>query len=206
MNYNDEVIKYLKARKYDFKIINLTLEQQKNLSRSHHNQKGDITQLLRIERIINIGYTSVIIPFNNPRNPYNSVIFFSEKPNSADYNSQNYEEVEIDGKIYLPYSHNYEKYINGGVINMDQFFLKLKCAFNNKTGENTMNERTEPVLEGKIMHIMNNKKFLVIGCGGVGSIFTEFLIRTGVKNVTIIDDDIIEKSNLNRVAGSTLNG
>lgn len=39
---------------------------------------------------------------------------------------------------------------------------------------------------------------LVVGLGGVGGYAFEALIRSGIKNITIIDGDKIEESNLNR--------
>ena len=38
----------------------------------------------------------------------------------------------------------------------------------------------------------------VLGLGGVGSYLVEALIRSGIENITIIDFDKIEISNLNR--------
>ena len=43
----------------------------------------------------------------------------------------------------------------------------------------------------------------VIGCGGLGSIITEQLARLGVGTLVLVDDDMLEKPNLNRVIGST---
>ncbi len=37
-----------------------------------------------------------------------------------------------------------------------------------------------------------------IGCGGIGSLMSVVLAASGVKNLTLIDDDIIEESNLTR--------
>jgi tRNA A37 threonylcarbamoyladenosine dehydratase len=39
---------------------------------------------------------------------------------------------------------------------------------------------------------------LLVGVGGVGGYVFEALIRSGIQNITIIDGDVIEKSNLNR--------
>ena len=39
---------------------------------------------------------------------------------------------------------------------------------------------------------------LVVGLGGVGGYAFEALIRSGIKNITIVDGDVIEESNLNR--------
>lgn len=41
---------------------------------------------------------------------------------------------------------------------------------------------------------------VVIGMGGTGSSIAEMMVRMGVKNIKIVDDDIIEDSNLNRQA------
>jgi molybdopterin/thiamine biosynthesis adenylyltransferase len=44
----------------------------------------------------------------------------------------------------------------------------------------------------------------VIGAGGQGSAIVEGLARLGVRNLTIIDPDVAEVSNINRVSGMTL--
>ncbi|WP_231434538.1 HesA/MoeB/ThiF family protein, partial [Candidatus Nanopusillus massiliensis] len=38
----------------------------------------------------------------------------------------------------------------------------------------------------------------IIGLGGLGSWLSEFLVRIGVKNLAIVDFDIVEEKNLNR--------
>ena len=45
---------------------------------------------------------------------------------------------------------------------------------------------------------IQNLKVLIVGVGGVGGYALESLVRSGVLNITIIDKDKIEESNLNR--------
>lgn len=45
---------------------------------------------------------------------------------------------------------------------------------------------------------ITNKKVLVVGVGGIGSWLVESLARLGVKKIGIIDNDIVELSNLSR--------
>lgn len=45
---------------------------------------------------------------------------------------------------------------------------------------------------------LQKTKVLVIGIGGVGGYAFEALVRSGFTNITIVDGDVIEKSNLNR--------
>lgn len=46
--------------------------------------------------------------------------------------------------------------------------------------------------------LIKNKNILLIGIGGVGSYALEALVRNGFINITIIDNDIIDITNLNR--------
>lgn len=46
--------------------------------------------------------------------------------------------------------------------------------------------------------LFQNKKILLIGLGGVGGYALEALVRTGFSNITIVDYDLIDESNLNR--------
>lgn len=49
---------------------------------------------------------------------------------------------------------------------------------------------------------LQDAKVLILGVGGVGGFALDCLYRSGVKNITIVDYDIFEKSNQNRQLGS----
>ena len=44
----------------------------------------------------------------------------------------------------------------------------------------------------------------VVGCGGTGSAVVQLLNRLGVGSISVIDDDVVEASNLNRLHGATM--
>lgn len=46
--------------------------------------------------------------------------------------------------------------------------------------------------------IIKSKKIIVLGVGGVGGYVCESLVRSGIHNLTIVDFDTIEETNLNR--------
>lgn len=48
------------------------------------------------------------------------------------------------------------------------------------------------------MQKIMDSKVCVIGCGGLGGYAIEMLARLGVGNITVVDGDIFEESNLNR--------
>ncbi len=45
---------------------------------------------------------------------------------------------------------------------------------------------------------LRTKKVAVIGCGGIGGYIIEMLARLGIGNITAVDGDVFEASNLNR--------
>ena len=61
-----------------------------------------------------------------------------------------------------------------------------------------MFDRLKLILTDEQLDKINNLKVLIVGVGGVGGYALESLVRTGVKNITIIDNDIVDESNLNR--------
>ena len=61
-----------------------------------------------------------------------------------------------------------------------------------------MFERLIPLIGTTNLEKIKNTKILLVGIGGVGGFTLEALVRTGFLNITIIDGDIIEESNLNR--------
>ena len=64
-----------------------------------------------------------------------------------------------------------------------------------------MNERLVKLIN---VDNLKDKNILLVGVGGVGSFCFEVLIRSGIKNITIIDFDTYEESNINRQLNSSL--
>lgn len=58
--------------------------------------------------------------------------------------------------------------------------------------------RMEYMVGREALDRVKDKKVLVCGCGGVGSFVAEGLCRSGLGNITLLDYDRVEPSNLNR--------
>lgn len=65
--------------------------------------------------------------------------------------------------------------------------------------------RSELLLGEGSINKLNSKTVLVFGCGGVGSFVIEGLVRTGISNFIIVDNDTVSKSNINRQIIATTN-
>lgn len=51
---------------------------------------------------------------------------------------------------------------------------------------------------------LKSSKVCVVGCGGLGGYIVEMLARAGVGNITAVDGDVFEESNMNRQILSTV--
>ena len=51
--------------------------------------------------------------------------------------------------------------------------------------------------------LIQRQRVGIIGCGGIGSLLFILLVRLGVCRFVLVDHDVVEISNLNRLAGST---
>lgn len=58
--------------------------------------------------------------------------------------------------------------------------------------------RTRLLLGDEVMNQIEDKRVILFGVGGVGSWCAESLVRSGIRNLTIVDSDIVNISNINR--------
>ena len=63
--------------------------------------------------------------------------------------------------------------------------------------------RSEALLGAQAMEALRNKRVILFGVGGVGSWCAEALVRTGLMHLTIVDDDMVQASNVNRQLPAT---
>ena len=69
--------------------------------------------------------------------------------------------------------------------------------------DNQFFSRSEALLGEKTVQRLANSHVLVVGVGGVGSWCAEALVRTGVGHLTLMDDDTVATSNVNRQCPAT---
>lgn len=69
--------------------------------------------------------------------------------------------------------------------------------------EDDIFNRSNLLLGNDTMKKLQEKKVIIFGIGGVGSWAAEALIRTGLKNLTIVDADNVAVSNINRQVPAT---
>ncbi len=67
-----------------------------------------------------------------------------------------------------------------------------------------MFSRSEALLGEEALKRLSAAKVLIVGIGGVGSWCAEALVRTGVGKITLVDDDLVATSNINRQCPATV--
>jgi tRNA threonylcarbamoyladenosine dehydratase len=63
-------------------------------------------------------------------------------------------------------------------------------------------DRSKKLFGDDVFEKFKDVKLILLGVGGVGSFALDALYNTGIKNITIVDFDTYEESNLNRQMGS----
>ena len=58
--------------------------------------------------------------------------------------------------------------------------------------------RTQLMLGDEKVENLMGKNVLIVGLGGVGGICAEMIVRAGIGKMTIVDNDIVDESNINR--------
>jgi hypothetical protein len=74
---------------------------------------------------------------------------------------------------------------------------------NNHYQHDSFAQRTIQTFGAYTYSVMRNLTVGVIGCSGTGSPLIEQLVRLGMGKIILIDPDIIEEKNLNRILNST---
>ncbi|MCK5903053.1 MAG: tRNA threonylcarbamoyladenosine dehydratase [Cocleimonas sp.] len=62
----------------------------------------------------------------------------------------------------------------------------------------SIHERTQLLIGEENLYFLRHKHLLIAGIGGVGSFVVEALVRAGIGKVTLVDHDVVSKSNINR--------
>ena len=65
--------------------------------------------------------------------------------------------------------------------------------------------RSALLLGDEALHVLMRTRVIIFGVGGVGSWCAEALIRSGVRFLTMVDDDVVAPSNINRQLPATHN-
>ena len=65
-------------------------------------------------------------------------------------------------------------------------------------------ERHAQLFGSGTTRLLKKLRIAVVGCSGTGSVVVEQLARLGVGEMILVDHDIIEEKNLNRIVGATL--
>ncbi len=63
-------------------------------------------------------------------------------------------------------------------------------------------DRTKKLFGDELFEKFKDVKLILLGVGGVGSFALDALYNTGITNITIVDFDTYEESNMNRQMGS----
>lgn len=85
-----------------------------------------------------------------------------------------------------------------------QLRVVQSTAHNEATAAHEIHERQVLAFGHAGQEVLANLKIGVVGAGGTGSAVVEQLVRLGVQQIVVVDDDHLTKSNVSRVYGSSI--
>lgn len=74
----------------------------------------------------------------------------------------------------------------------------MNIEIDNEINNEARHERTKKLIGESALNKLKNSKIAIFGIGGVGSYVCEALARAGIGEMTLIDGDVVELSNINR--------
>lgn len=87
-------------------------------------------------------------------------------------------------------------------LRVDEIGKRLNClSVLGTVGPQEVDKRHAGLIGAREREMMHTLRIAVVGAGGTGTIVLEGLLRSGFKRVSIIDADLVEASNLNRLQG-----
>lgn len=139
-------------------------------------------------------------------------VFLTNKFDDVNYASIVFSQTEYSARVWLvkngkpvferaiiktqtpPENINSSDFQNGTIGEHEEFSLL--------DADNFLNRSTLALGIDTMKLITKNQSITIVGVGGLGSIIAENLVRNGFPSINLIDHDIIEKSNLNRIVGA----
>lgn len=108
----------------------------------------------------------------------------------------------VEGRVYSS-STNWSPIASVSVVD-DVQFLRMDNGQAELAQVDSQFDRQARLLGAHGQELLGQQRVAIIGCGGIGSAMAMVLAHAGVRHFDLIDFDVVEKSNLPRIVGATL--
>ncbi len=78
-----------------------------------------------------------------------------------------------------------------------------KHGSGNGVGGDAFEQKLEQTFGRGTLSLLRSMRVGVVGCSGTGSVVVELLVRNGVGELVLVDDDVVERKNLNRIVNAS---
>ncbi|MBN1935634.1 MAG: ThiF family adenylyltransferase [Anaerolineae bacterium] len=147
--------------------------------------------------------------------PYGSVLVSDEALDARLWLTPTHKRQDDDGRpkttFDRPQSHPMHSILTGDLTRRAPLSVQRLSRAASKTGSqpdrvdlSTIFDRQVRAFGPDLQHTLNALRVGVIGLGGLGSALVDHLARLGVRDWVLVDPDVVELSNLNRLVSATL--
>lgn len=92
--------------------------------------------------------------------------------------------------------------IGEGITNSKAYHRDLSRIDPELASDGFLNRTALALGHETLKAIVDPSSIMIVGVGGLGSVIAENLVHMGFEKLVLVDDDVVEKSNLNRIVGA----
>ncbi|MDX8337018.1 ThiF family adenylyltransferase [Candidatus Cetobacterium colombiensis] len=157
------------------------------------NQRVDIDTLIEI-------HTHPFLQLNDKVNF--SSTDNEDEINFNDYLKSNYSNLNYASVVLSDNSYEARIYLENEIGKIKIKELDVNKEILNKKYLDIYERNIDYMGLNNLKKIFSTEKISIVGVGGLGSIVAEHLVNMGFNNLVLIDNDVVEYSNLNRLVGA----
>ncbi|MGL5778690.1 ThiF family adenylyltransferase [Cetobacterium sp.] len=176
-------------------------------SLTHISIKKDFIYRMLLEFNQRVDIDTLIEIHTHPFLQLNDKVTFSsiddeDEINFNDYLKFNYPNINYASVVISNNSYEARIYLEKKIEKIKIKELDINKEILNKKYLDIYERNIDYMGLNNLKKIFSTEKISIVGVGGLGSIVAEHLVNMGFNNLVLIDNDIVEYSNLNRLVGA----
>lgn len=176
-------------------------------SLTHISIKKDFIYRILLEFNQRVDIDTLIEIHTHPFLQLNDKVTFSstddeDEINFNDYLKFNYPNINYASVVISNNSYEARIYLEKEIGKIKIKELDINKEILNKKYLDIYERNIDYMGLNNLKKIFSTEKVSIVGVGGLGSIVAEHLVNMGFNNLVLIDNDIVEYSNLNRLVGA----
>lgn len=176
-------------------------------SLTHISIKKDFIYKILLDLDKRVDVDTLVEIHTHPFLESNSKVSFSsiddeDEKNFKEYLKENYPKTSYASLVFSNNSYKGRIYLDEKIEEIEIKEWNITKEIQDPKYLDIYNRNIDYMGIDNLKKIFSTEKISIVGVGGLGSVVAEHLINMGFNNLVLIDNDIVEYSNLNRLVGA----